>query len=125
MLVSLATPVSPISSPPAVGDGEIVWLSRQVVVPAFQLLQVGIVNEPFLPQMLEQVEVWPRGAQRFAEDRVMVRNVIHPPVPRVPAIRVCVFKVFTKRAFDRLWRLFASEVTETVCPPLFLIQRKV
>lgn len=54
----------------------------QIVVAAFQLLQVVIVNQALLPEVLEEVEVWPRRAQVLAERKVLVRKMVHSKLPR-------------------------------------------
>ena len=55
------------------------------MVPTLQLLQVLVVNQPLLPQVLEQVEVRSAGAKLVA-DVVVACDVLHSVVPRNPSV---------------------------------------
>lgn len=54
---------------------------RQPVIPALQLLQVLIPNQPLLPQMLKQVEIGSRGGEALAKRKVVLGQMRHFGVP--------------------------------------------
>lgn len=118
MLMSLTCPpVSPL--PPPSRHSEIGRRARQVMVTALELLQVLVVDQPLLPEMLEEMEIGSAGPKSDAE-QVVICDMLHATVPGRPPILISVFEV-TQRARDRLWRLLTAKMREAVCPPLFLV----
>ena len=121
MLVSLAMSFSRISAAPSVGDGKVGRRTREVVVPALQLFEVLVVDQTLLPEVLEEVEVWARGAQAFAQGVVVVANMFHPAVPRRPPVVTCILELVAQRALHRLGRFLAAKMAQAVGAPFLLV----
>lgn len=65
----------------------------QVVVSSLQLLQVLVVNQPFVPEVMEETEVRSARLQGLPALEVFVCDMIHPAVPRNLPIVAKVFPV--------------------------------
>ena len=77
------SPAIPIMSPPVIHLNKVPRRMCQVMVPTFKLLEIRIVNQPPLPQVLEEAEIRPRRTQRLAPHRVFVCQMLHAHAPRM------------------------------------------
>lgn len=98
---------------------------RQIMIPALQLLQILIINEPLLPQMLKEVEIRPARPQTRPHE-VVPRNMRHARPPRRPPVtRALEAEVGAHGTRDAARRLLAPEVTEAVDQPFVVVVRDV
>lgn len=118
-----SVPSSLMTSPPLTSSrlDKIARRARQIVVPAFELLQVLVIDQPSLPQVVEHLEVWPRRAQGFSVHGMAVRHVVHAIRPGCQPVVLCRHPV-AQRALYGSWRLLPSEVAEAVCLPLVFVR---
>jgi hypothetical protein len=121
MLMSLASAPSRLSTPPDIGHNEVGWRTCQVMVPSLQLLQVLIIDQPLLPEVLEEVEVRPTCAQGLSKDTMVEAHMLHTLAPGRPPVVTCVLELVTQRTLNRLGRLLAPKMTQAVCGPFVLV----
>ena len=77
------SPAIPIMSPPIIHLNKVARRMCQVMIPTFKLLEIRIVDQPPLPQVLEEAEVWSRRTQRLPTHRVFVGQMLHAHAPRM------------------------------------------
>lgn len=94
------------------------------MIPALQLLQILIINQPLLPQMLKEAEIRPRRAKPLAERKVLVSEMIHLELPRGGAV-VARRRPVAQRAAHGARGVFAVEVRGAVRGPLVAVARQV
>jgi hypothetical protein len=101
-------PVTPLT-PATVHLNKVPRRMSQVVISAFQLLQVLGIDQPHPPQVFKEPEVWPRCPQRLAPHGMFVCQMMHAHTPRMSAQITCHFPI-TQRALNRLRWFLAAEV---------------
>ena len=96
----------------------------QVMIPTFKLLEIRIVNQPPLPQVLEEAEIRPRRTQRLAPHRVFVCQMLHAHAPRMSP-QVARRGPVAQWTLHRLRRFLAAKVRRAMRFPLFSVLRDV
>jgi hypothetical protein len=93
----------------------------KIVIPLFKLLQDLKIDQIFPPQVLEEVEVRPTGAQDLAFIVMRDFDMFHSAVPCSPPILKCVLELVAQGTLDSSRRLLAAKVALAVPLPLFRI----
>jgi len=118
------SPTIPIMSPPVIHLDKVPRRMCQVMIPTFKLLEIRIVNQPPLPQVLEETEIRSRRTQRLAPHRVFLAQMLHAHAPRMSA-QVARRRPVAQWTLHRLRRFLAAKVRRAMRFPLFSVLRDV
>lgn len=91
--------------------------SQEIV--AHQLLVIQVVDNVFLPEILEKLKVWPHRGEGVAVAQ-MTCHMVHLTIPCYSSIRMCEGSS-AEWTTNRFWRRVAAKMTETMGFPIIFI----